>query len=309
MSISGMDDLQLRMEKKESVIDTQKKSEIKIHEEKTNGYNEIKTFEKNPSEYMTKPADDIHELKGRFVNCTGTAFDGNYRIIAEKERNPFDVARKKNVKAFEKGKISMNQSKSISASIDKHIKNNHQSLDDIAESNLNAVTTNISDMKDLFGKEIPIPRKNELGDVTVRTKQECRKIIDKDCRNIDKMYDKLIASIDVCLLNENGEMLDNDELKRSLENLKKQCEIEKVQFKDKIYQYADDMINNPRKHKSHATWSDAVEYAREGNKAMGSDKIDYKLVERFNVAPRAARAGAGGGKGAPTPNRAVSNSI
>ena len=311
MSISGIDDLQLRMEKKESVIDTTKQSEIKIYDEKTNGYNEIKTFEKNPIEYMNKPADDIHELKGKFVKCTGSAFDGNYRIIADKERNPFDIARKRNIKALEKGRISLNLSKDVSMSIDEHLRANRSKLGEKAEENLTSVSRGITDMKDMFGEEIPMPQKNELGDVTERSRQECKMHIDRDCKDIDKLYANLIANIDKVLLNSNGELNGADELKKTLTDLKKQCEIEKNSFKDRIYQYADDMLNNPKKRKAHATWSDALEYARESNKALGQDQIDYKLVEKFNVRPRGEKKAKGGAKGAPnnTRNTTVSNSI
>ncbi|MCR5402480.1 MAG: hypothetical protein K6E91_01495 [Butyrivibrio sp.] len=311
MSISGIDDLQLRMEKKESVIDTTKQSEIKIYDEKTNGYNEIKTFEKNPSEYMNKPADDIHELKGKFVKCTGTAFDGNFRIIAEKERNPFDVARKRNIKAFEKGKISLNMSKDVSMSIDEHLRANRNKLGEDAEKKLTSVSMGITDMKDMFGETIPMPRKDKFGDVTERTKQEAKMQIDRDCKDIDKLYAKLIGDIDKVLLNNHGELDGADELRKALTDLKKQCEIEKNSFKDRIYQYADDMLNNPKKRKAHAKWSDALEYARESNKALGQDMIDYKMVEKFNTRPSGVRKGAGGAKGDSknTRNTTVSNSI
>lgn len=281
MSLSGIGDLQLNMEKKEAVIDTRQKSKIKTEEEKTNGYNEIKTFEENPNDYLNKPSDNLFELKGKSVKCKGTAFDDNFRIIAERERNPFDTVRKRNIKGFEKEKISKNTSEDVSDLIKKHISSNHQALDDKAEDNLTSVRSDIKNMGEIFGSELPMPQKNEFGDVTLKSKEDCRKVIDRDCKNIDKSYEKLINSIDICLKNDHGEVDNNDELKKALKDLKKQCEIEKEAFKDKIYQYADDMINNPRR-KAHATWGDALEYARESNKGM--DKIEYKMVQNFDLA-------------------------
>lgn len=283
MSISGIGDLSIQREKKEAVIDTREKSRIKTQEEQTNGYNEIKVFEKNPNEYMNKPADDFFELKGRQVNAKGTCFGGNFRIIAEKERDPFEVSRKRNVKAFEKGKISKDKGKDVSRMIRSHINTNHEILDDIAEENLTSVSSKISDLTELFGKEIPKPVKNDLGDITFRNKMDCKKQIDRDCIKINKSYDEIIKSIDKCLLNENGELDGNDELKKTLEDLKKQCEIEKEEFKDKIYQFADDAIDDPKLSRQHHSWGDALEYARESNSSLGIDKIDYKLVQRFNT--------------------------
>ncbi len=179
-----------------------------------------------------------------------------YNLIVEPPK-----LKKKPDKKYDKKELSVQKGKTATDQIKKMVRCEEQKVTEEAASNLENVSSCISELSELFGEKMPMPQKDKQNRITKESIKKCLGMMNVGTGYIVKQYENLIMSIDTCLKNEHGET-DNEDFKGVLTELKKQCEDEKEHFKDKALQYQSLYINDPKRKDKVPTWGEALEFAR-----------------------------------------------
>jgi hypothetical protein len=185
----------------------------------------------------------------------------------EKETNGYNLIveppklLKRQDKQYDKKDLSVQKGKTATEQIKKMVSAQEQKVSQEASNNLENVSSCITELSELFGENMPMPHKDKQDRITKDAIKKCLGMMNVGTGYIIKQYESLIMSLDTCLKNEHGET-DNEEFKRVLTDLKKQCEDEKENFKDKALQYQSLFINDPKRKDRIPTWGEALEFAR-----------------------------------------------